>query len=49
MRVIKIKYLLLSITKFKDECYMNGSISDILKLRELEEKLQDQLKNLELV
>ncbi len=48
MRAIKIKILLVSITKFKDECYANGNISEILKLRELEAKLENQLQVLEL-
>jgi hypothetical protein len=47
MSVSTIKNLLVTINEFKDECYLNGNISDILQLRNIEEKLEEQLKVLE--
>ena len=47
MRAIKIKNLLVTINEFKDECYLNGNISQIFQLREVEEQLTCALQKLE--
>ena len=47
MSVSTIKNLLVTINEFKDQCYINGNITDILHLRKIEEKLETQLKVLE--
>ena len=47
MNVSTIKNLLLTINDFKDDCYLNGNISHILQLRNIEEKLEKKLKILE--
>jgi hypothetical protein len=47
MSASTIKNLLFTINEFKDECYLNGNISDVLHLRNIERKLESKLKTLE--
>jgi hypothetical protein len=47
MSASTIKNLLVTINEFKDECYLNGNIGNILHLRKIEEKLEHKLKTLE--
>ncbi len=47
MRAVKIKNMLVTINEFKGKCYLNGNISEIFQLREIEEQLENELKKLE--
>ena len=47
MSATTIKGLLKTIAAYKDECFINGNIGDILHLRRIEEKLEKELKTLE--
>jgi hypothetical protein len=47
MSAITIKNLLKSIHRYKDACFIKGNIGDILHLRRIEEKLEQELKAIE--